>query len=242
MDVDNAKLMNWLPFPTKGIKILFSTLEDDKTMEVFRNRDYPVFTLQPLDIDRRSQMVRSYLKMYAKSLTENQVHRIAADSQCENTLVLRTLLDELINFGIYEKLDNRIEYYLTAESIDDFYQKLLESYESEYSLGDVNIVKTILSLIVVSREGLTESEIINLSGLTPICWSQFYCSLLRNFINKYGIISLSHQNIYKAVVNRYLLDEQFNKQCHNQIISLFHGLETERSWQELAYQYKITHD
>ena len=28
VDVDNAKLLNWLPVPTKGIKILFSTLED----------------------------------------------------------------------------------------------------------------------------------------------------------------------------------------------------------------------
>ena len=127
VDVDNAKLLNWLPVPTKGIKILFSTLEDDRTMEVFKHRDYPIFTLQPLDIERRSQLVRSYLKLYAKSLTEKQVLRIAADSQCENTLVLKTLLDELINFGIYEKLDERIEYYLAAESIDDFYQALLAS-------------------------------------------------------------------------------------------------------------------
>lgn len=86
VDVDNAKLLNWLPVPTKGIKILFSTLEDDRTMEVFKHREYPIFTLQPLDIERRSQLVRNYLKLYAKSLTDQQVRRIATDSQCENSL------------------------------------------------------------------------------------------------------------------------------------------------------------
>jgi preprotein translocase subunit SecA/nephrocystin-3 len=68
IDVDNSKLLNWLPVPTRGIKILFSTLEDDRTMEVFKNRHYSIFTLQALDIERRSQLVKSYLKLYAKSL------------------------------------------------------------------------------------------------------------------------------------------------------------------------------
>ena len=76
VDVDNAKLLNWLPVPTKGVKILFSTLEDDRTMEVFKHREYPIFTLQPLDIERRSQLVRNYLKLYAKSLTDQQVRCI----------------------------------------------------------------------------------------------------------------------------------------------------------------------
>ena len=132
VDVNNAKLLNWLPSPTRGIKILFSTLEDDRTMDVFKNRDYPTFILQPLDVERRSQMVRSYLKLYAKSLTEKQVDRIVTNAQCENTLVLKTLLDELINFGIYEKLDERINYYLATNSIDEFYQALLASYEEEF--------------------------------------------------------------------------------------------------------------
>ena len=170
VDVDNAKLLNWLPVPTKGIKILFSTLEDDRTMEVFKHRDYPIFTLQPLDIERRSQMVRSYLKLYAKSLTDQQVRRIATDSQCENTLVLKTLLDELINFGIYEKLDERINYYLASETINDFYQLLLQSYEEEYREFDENFIKHILSLIYVSRNGLSEDDILSITRIKPHQW------------------------------------------------------------------------
>ena len=237
VDVDNAKLLNWLPVPTKGIKILFSTLEDDRTMDVFKHRNYPVFTLQPLDIERRSQMVRSYLKLYAKSLTDQQVRRIATDSQCENTLVLRTLLDELINFGIYEKLDERIDYYLASETINDFYQALLAIYENDYREYEINFVKHILSLILLSRDGLNEDEILNIIKVKPVYWSQFYCSFVSHFTNKCGLIKFSHNYIVEALYNRYINDKEWIIKCRKEIISNHIGKDSRHSIEELLFQY-----
>ena len=161
IDTDNAKLLNWLPIPPKNIKILFSTLEDDRTMEVFRNRHYPEFVLKPLDLEKRRQLVTEYLWLYRKKLTEAQIERIVTDKQSENTLVLKTLLDELINYGVFEKLDERIEYYLLPDTIEDFYQALLQSFE--YDFGK-DFVKQILSLIAVSRNGLSEDEILAITS------------------------------------------------------------------------------
>lgn len=234
VDMGNAKLLNWLPVPTKGIKIVFSTLEDDRTMEVFKHRNYPVFTLQPLDIERRSQMVRSYLKLYAKSLTEKQVRRIASDSQCENTLVLKTLLDELINFGIYEKLDERIDYYLAAETVEDFYQALLASYEEEYGR---DYVETLLSIIAISKHGLTEQEILSIVEGTTLVWSQFYCSFAGQLVSKKGIISFSHLYIRDAVTHRYLDGDDKSAKYRNRIIASFKRGDSPREWEELLHQY-----
>lgn len=234
VDVDNAKLLNWLPVPTREIKILFSTLEDDRTMEVFKHRAYPVFTLQPLDIERRSQMVRSYLKLYAKSLTDKQVHRIATDSQCENTLVLKTLLDELIYFGIYEKLDERIDYYLASETINDFYQLLLQSYEEEFREYGDNFVKNILSIIAVSRNGLSEEDIISIAEIKPLHWSQFYCQFYSNTTNINGLITLCHTYVQNAIDNRY------HEEMHlyqNKICLYFENNKSKHSLTELPYQY-----
>lgn len=239
VDVDNAKLLNWLPAPTKGIKILFSTLEDDRTMEVFKHREYPIFTLQPLDIERRSQLVRNYLKLYAKSLTDQQVRRIATDSQCENTLVLKTLLDELINFGIYEKLDERIEYYLAAESIDDFYQALLASYEDDFGR---EYVMTVISIIALSKYGLNEEEILAIVSSTPLAWSQLYCSFISQLVSKKGIISFSHSYVREAVSNRYLVDVEETNLLRDRIIQYFEKDDSPRSWEELLYQYHCIGD
>jgi hypothetical protein len=204
-------------------------------MEVFKNRHYPTFVLQPISLDHRKQLISEYLHLYGKKLKDRQIERIANDSQCENTLVLKTLLEELINFGIYEKLDERIDYYLSQDTIEGFYQTLLKSYEEEFGK---EFVKHILSLVVVSRNGLSEDEITSLIKCNPIDWSQFYCAILNHLTNRGGLISLSHSNISNAIITRYLKDDVLYVQCHKSIISYFEMIESIRSWNELAYQYK----
>ena len=128
-DENDAKLLNWLPDANKSVKILYSTLEEDKTMGVLKRRDYPVFTLRPLNKKQRCLLIEKHLGNFAKRLNKGQVQRIAESYLCENTLVLRSLLDELISFGIYEKLDERIDSYLSQNSIEDFYQVYLSHLE-----------------------------------------------------------------------------------------------------------------
>ena len=128
-DEDDAKLLNWFPDANKSVKILYSTLEDDKTMESLKRRVYPIYTLKPLSKEQRCQLIVKHLGNFAKRLNENQIQRIAGNTLCENTLVLRSLLDELINFGIYEKLDERIDSYLSQKTIEDFYQVYLKNIE-----------------------------------------------------------------------------------------------------------------
>ena len=57
IDVNYAKRLNWLPIPPRKVKILFTTLEEDETMQVFKDRNYPIFTLQPLTREERVTMV-----------------------------------------------------------------------------------------------------------------------------------------------------------------------------------------
>ena len=225
VDAENAKLLNWLPIPPKNIKILFSTLENDRTMEVFNNRHHPVFVLQPINLEQRKQLITRYLhELYGKRLTETQIERIATDRQCENTLVLKTLLDELINFGVYEKLDERIEYYLLPDSIEDFYQTLLKSYEKDFAK---KYIRRVLSLIAVSQYGLTEKDILTITKeKKPIRWSQFYCSFINHFVEKNGKICFSHEYIRKAVNQRYLKEKKkWDNSCRYDIYSYyFHEL------------------
>lgn len=234
-DVDNAKLLNWLPTPPKNVKILFSTLEEDRTMDVFKNRSYPLFVLMPLNAEKKQELVVRYLKDFGKTLTYDQVSQIITSPICENTLVLRTLLDELINYGIYEKLGNRITYFSSQPSIDDFYHALLRSYEEEF--GE-DLVKHILSLIAISKNGLSEEEIIEISQTKPLYWSQFFCSFTRNLTTKAGLISFSHTYIMQAVVNRYTKTEKWNTTCRKEIIAFFNKSTKEhRNWEELSFQY-----
>ena len=236
VDTDNAKLLNWLPIPPKNIKILFSTLEDDRTMEVFNNRHYPVFVLHPLNQKRREELVINYLKQYGKSLKDEQVERIITDKQCENTLVLKTLLDELINFGVYEKLDERIDYYLSQDTIEGFYQALLQNYENDYDGYCENFVKHVLSIIVLSRNGLNEEEILKATGIKPLYWSQFYCAFSTHLVSKEGFISFAHRYVQNAVEERYTDDKEWVRGCRNEILSVVADTNTIRYLEEHTHQ------
>ncbi len=235
IDVDNSKQLNWLPIPPRKVKILFTTLEDDRTMEVFKNRHYPVFTLQPLTKGQREEMVRGYLSIFSKKLQPHQIERIVTDSQCENTLVLKTLLDELINFGIFERLDEKIGTYLDTESVEEFYGILLKGYEADF--GEP-LVKHVLSLIAVSRNGLSEEEILSVTKETPLHWSQFFCAIRQHLIVKNGLVSYAHSYIRKAVEERYLQGkEDWANACRKEIVAYFNGAKTPRAMDEVPFQY-----
>ena len=246
-DADQAKTLNWLPLLPKNIKILFSTLEDDPTMDVFRARNYPVLMLQPLGRKPRRRLVSDYLHTFGKRLTDAQIERIVADPQNENTRVLKSLLDELINFGIFEQMDQRIDYYLSRDSIEDFYDAMLQSYEDDYRDIDLDFIPHVLTLLAVSRNGLSESELLAILNagcdpdtprVSPLHWSQFYCRFLAHTVTANGLITFSHEYMRRAVHARYIEgNKDGGRKTRQEIINLFKQDDTPRSWEELAHQY-----
>lgn len=242
-DVDNAKQLNWLPVPPKNVRILFSTLEADATMDVFRNRKYPLFTLQPLDLDKRRQLVIDYLHSFGKRLQPAQVERIITDSQCVNTLVLRTLLDELLNFGIFERLDERIDYFLHRDTVEEFYDALLANYEADSVASVPDFVRHILTLLAVSRSGLSETELLGILNagapadsprVSPLHWAQFFCAFRAHLAVHDGLITFGHSYVRSAVETRYNLASATAER--EEIVAHFSGQTTPRALHELPHQ------
>lgn len=239
-DSDHAKQLNWLPVPPKNCKVLFTTLNNDPTMEVFRRRLYPVYTLRPLTKVQRRAMVREYLGLFSKKLQSGQVERIVSDGQCRNTLVLKALLDELVNFGLFEKLDEKIDSYLAADSVVGFYDILLSGYEEDFGK---TLVKHVLSLISVSRKGLSEGEILSVTKEIPLHWSRFYCAVRQHLIVRNGLVSFAHAYIRQAVENRYLDGQgEWERTCREQIVTLLEDVRKRRAAEEISYQLDILGD
>lgn len=231
MNKDDAKQLLWLPKTMLQVKYLFTTLPDDETMNVFKRLNYPVYTLQPLDIVHREELVKEYLAEYGKKLSLVRVERIIQDPLNENTLVLRVLLDELCSFGYHELLDERIDYYLGASSIGNFFQRVLERIENDLREFSVD---QILAFITFSCKGLAEQEILELSGLNVYEWAIIHGVFRQYFVYNGGLLTFSHFYIAKACKERYLREE---KGVRRKLITYFLEIDEERSWEELAFQY-----
>lgn len=239
----NEKLLLWLPAANDKVKFLFSTLKDDETMHVFELRNYRVETVMPLSSKEREHFVVGYLGNYGKRLSDSQLRRIVDDPENTNTLVLKSLLDELICFGSYEYLDSRIEYYLSAPSITDFFDRVLSRMEDDYSANG-DLVRRTLILIAISERGLSEDELLAILGCRQLDWHLFLCAFYNHFVVKNGLITFSHQYVASAVENRYhTSDESKIASFRQEIVSFFstgHNEDksvTDRCISELAHQY-----
>ncbi len=239
---DNAKQLTWLQQFSKNIKILVSTVPDDETASVLKARNFKEFKIEPIKIETRHELIRLYLSKAGKELNENQVNRIANDNESSNPLVLRSLLDELIIYGSHESLDTMIDYYLSSQTISEFFDRVLSKAENFYG---AEFVKRALSVIAVSKDGLSESELLDILKCNPLEWSELYCGYAAHFSRHGGLISFSHQYLLEAVRTRYLYDTEssFEKELRQSIVSCISKIpERHRSYTELAFQYHALRD
>ena len=238
---NNGKLLTWLPQARRNVKYLFTTLETDVTMKTFHRLGFPIYHVGPLEDDQRRLFISEYLSQVGKKLSADQINRILNSPIIENTLVLKTLLDELICFGSYEHLDERINRYLSASKVADFFDRTLQRMEEDYEC-----VSRLMSLLAVSEKGLSEDELIAITGMRQIAFHLFYCAASQFLVVRNGLLTFAHQYISDAVWKRYGLSElQLAKTSREEIIRYFSGIkhvDYKRWISELAFQYYHTND
>ena len=234
-DVQDSKLLRWLPEPPENVKYIFSTLENDKTYTALQQKDFDILRLKALELEQRKELIVRYLKSFCKELdSEEQIQTIASDPQNANTLVLRTLLDELITVGQHDKMDDIISYYLHADSIDDFFQRVIERITTDNQKG---WIKDALSLIAVSKRGLSEKDILSITNTYQLYWSSFYCAFKNHFIVRNGLITFAHQYLRQAVEKKYFGTPSDILRNRGILINYFKEKESNQAYEELAYQY-----
>ena len=190
-DRDGAPDLVWLPpvIPA-NVRLVVSTLPG-RAWEELKKRGWPVMTVEPLTTPEREKLIASYLKRYSKALSQGPAQRIAAAPQTGNGLYLSTLLNELRQFGSYEQLNERIDWYLQAANPVELYGKVIERWEQDYGKPDptyknlfrqslarriwrvlwhgpnsahVSVVKESLVRLWAARRGLSETELLESLG------------------------------------------------------------------------------
>ncbi|MDE3090905.1 MAG: NACHT domain-containing protein, partial [Chloroflexota bacterium] len=229
-DRDQAPDLVWLPPATPAnIRLILSTLPG-RPLDDLNKRGWRTLEVQPLGPDERKRLIAEYLAQYTKALSAARVDRIAVAKQTANPLYLRTLLEELRVFGAHERLDERIGYYLAADTVQGLYEKVLERYEEDYERERPGLVREAMSLQWAARRGLAETELLELLGsegqpLPRAIWSPLYLAAEPSLVNRSGLIGFFHDYFRQAICNRYLLTEQAQQEAHVRLADYFDGRE-----------------
>ncbi|MBN2376146.1 MAG: tetratricopeptide repeat protein [Sedimentisphaerales bacterium] len=213
-DTDNAPDLPWLPLETPAnMRIIVSTLPG-RSLEEIHRRNWPVFSIAPLDAQERRKLIAEYLRLQSKSLEARRVERITNAPQSANPLYLRVLLDELRVFGVYEQLDQRIDYYLQAQNPYELYIKVIARWEEDYGQGS-RLVQDALSLLFAARRGLSEAELLDALGqdgqpLPQAKWSPLYLAMSDALVSRGGLLTFAHNFLRIAAMNNYMQSHKHN--------------------------------
>jgi tetratricopeptide (TPR) repeat protein len=242
-DRDGAPDLVWLPpvIPT-NVRLVVSTLPG-RSWDDLNKRGWPVMTVEPLTVPEREELIVRYLKSYSKALSPGTAHRIAAAPQTGNGLYLCTLLNELRQFGSYEKLNERIDWYLQAATLIELYRKVIERWEQDYGRLDPaceNLVRKSLVALWAARLGLYETELLELLGtsgspLPQAYWTPFYLAAGTTLKNRGLFLSLADDFMREAVKKLYLPTEGDQRNAHRTLAEYFtqHTTRDSTKWETL---------
>jgi tetratricopeptide (TPR) repeat protein len=229
-DKDNALDLAWLPkeYPD-SIRLVVSTLPG-RPERVLEERGWATFEVEPLTPSEIEQFIDLSLGHYGKKLNKRQCNRIANTPQAANPLFLRTLLEELRLFGVYEGIDQRIDAYLAAPSVGGLFSLVLARMESDYERDRPGLTRDVMSLIWASRRGLSETEILELVGdgskpLPHAYWSSLYLALVESLVNRSGLLTFFHDFLRQAVERRYLPDDAGKEAARRKLTGYFLSME-----------------
>jgi nephrocystin-3 len=233
---DNARWLGWLPsFFPENIRVILSTLSGE-ALDTLKKRGYTQMAVTPLTLAERKDLIKEYLKFYTKELNEDRTIQIASDQKAGNPLILRTILDELCIVGLHEKLQDQINYYLKPTTPIAFFTAVLERLERDYDEKHKGMTGKVLSLLWASRRGLSERELLDITGITPLSWAPLYYALESQLVQREGLLDFFHDFLKQAVEERYLKTDETKKKAHMILANYFHkDKPSERVLDELPY-------
>lgn len=224
---ERAHELWWLPqHVPPPIRLVLST-SGGRTAEVLRRRGWSFLELSSLDSDARGLLTIAYLQAYRKELSEQELKPIVEAEQTGTPLFLTLLLDEMRVFGYYgSRLVEHTQHCLTAVSLQQLYAIVLTRLEEDCASYDRGLVGRALSLLYVSRFGLSENELLVLLGKrgTPLAaahWSPILLGLGSSLRFRSGLLSISHEALRDAVAERYLSRDGDQRDVRQMLVRYF---------------------
>jgi len=228
--------LNWIPENVpENVKLLFST-NDKSIVKSLTKAGFESFKLDSLPKKQRNTFIIDYLDKFGKKLPKEIVDKILNNEISNSPFTLKIVLDELRIFGVFEELTHFLDNYLEAENTKELFVKLFERMEEDYETECKGLVGKVLSFISLSKNGLTESEIIHLTKSTPLYWSPIFNSTENYYYRHIGQLSIQNKDFRKAVREKYLNDETYVMNCHQDMADYFKTIDDhERVHDELSH-------
>ncbi len=232
----------WLPGNLPPAVRLIVSARPGSVLDALAARSWRTLAVAPLAPDERSALIAAHLAQSAKVLEPARAARIAASPATANPLYLRTVLEELRQLGVRERLEDEIDRYLEAGDLADLFGRVLCRWEQDFERNRPGLVGAAMSLLWAARRGLAEAELRDLLGdasgpLPQADWSPLRLAAGELVATCDGLVSIAHPHLRRAVERRYVADEALARAAHLRLAGYFDAhTDGERRNEELPWQ------
>jgi nephrocystin-3 len=215
----------WLPrFFPPHVTVLASSLTGP-ALDAARERGWYENNLPLTDEVEIEAMVDAYLGEYRKTLDPGLKRDLIHARGSKNPLFLRTVLEELRQFGSYKKLPDRVAHYLEAGNPRDLFVRVLRRWREDFDTGQ-DLVRRALLCLWVARRGLSESEWLDLVGgdgapLPRAVWTPLFLAMEPHMTRRAGLFAFGHDFLRQAVASEYLKAENAQHNAHLTLADYF---------------------
>jgi tetratricopeptide (TPR) repeat protein len=225
-DIDGARELLWLPSELPHELRLVASMRPGTAASAATEREWTTLALTSLNESECQQICRDYLGHYAKQLSDAQLKRITSAKLCREPLFLRTTLEELRVHGNPRSLDDRIEQCLSARSIPELFEMVLERLDRDFESEHPRLAGEALSLLACSRQGLSEAELLDLLGsatapLPQRIWAPLQAAASAVISDGPVGLTLSNEYIAQSVRTRYLPTQEHQQRTHARLAEYF---------------------
>jgi tetratricopeptide (TPR) repeat protein/energy-coupling factor transporter ATP-binding protein EcfA2 len=213
IDDQRAEQLFWIPIVSQNIKIIVSSIEKKS-----ENPNFEFFQIDTLPKDKISDFIDKYLLPFEKKFSQETKDLILSSDAIQTPIYLISLLNELRLYGNFDNLEDQIKTYLEAETPVKLFKKIISRVESDFENFGLNkkSIQDILSLIYISRDGVSEERIKSFfPKIREIELENLLIAFDSHLIYKDGRLQFFHQNIKEAVKEFYLSDFEIEQKYRN---------------------------
>ena len=234
--------LSWWPRWNENIYVIVSTPSDVAIANNLSRFQFRKLEITKFNLGQRVDLANKYLKGdFNKSLSPSQLDIIGrANPLLDNTLVYVSFLDEIRRYGSFEKLTDEITMLSSFKTITEFFGHIIDRQRALFHTPELaDQYNKVLMAIALSYCGLSENELLDLTGMSRLNLSMLLGINSLNLTVKDGKIVFAH-NAFKDVIMNLVCSNDGDS-IRREIISS-HVDGEEDSIFEISYQYYMLED
>lgn len=213
--------LSWIFRLPKQIRLVLSC-DEELADSLFNSKDFIFYRVESLRSSEILEITAHYLSNVRKTLTSQQSTHLLSCQMLTNAKLLRTLLDIMIQFGEFERLDYFINRFVSTRTPSEFLEKVLELLEYDFDRRNISHIMTMLSL---SQIGLPAEALRGHLGLNVVEWAAIECAIEPLTETSDGYIVLQSELLKDVVRKRYERSSSIEREILMQVAAI---LDSER--------------